>query len=124
MAKEPKRVSSDFPKKLRRLREEKGLSQGQVAKKIGIESQRISKYERGVLYPTTEIMLRLVGIFDISLDYLLRGQKDADPHSIKNKDLFERIKRLDELPKEKQNLLIAILDTFIKEYQLEQLIQS
>jgi len=33
--------------------------QGQLAEKIGVDIQRISKYERGLLIPTTEIMIKL-----------------------------------------------------------------
>lgn len=38
--------------------------------KIGVDLHRISKYERGVLYPTIELLLKLADLFEVSLDYL------------------------------------------------------
>jgi len=57
--------------KLKQTREQKGLMQGQLAEKIGVDIQRISKYERGLLIPTTEIMIKLSNTL-VSLDYLLK----------------------------------------------------
>ncbi len=44
--------------KLKQARKQKGLTQGQLAQKIGADIQRISKYERGILIPTTEVMIK------------------------------------------------------------------
>lgn len=48
-------ISPELSEKLKQARKQKGLTQGQLAQKIGADIQRISKYERGVLIPTTGI---------------------------------------------------------------------
>ncbi|HEB70376.1 MAG TPA: XRE family transcriptional regulator [Desulfobulbus sp.] len=40
-------VSEKFPERLRLARQQKGFTQGQLAQRVGSDSQRISKYERG-----------------------------------------------------------------------------
>lgn len=118
------KVDTAFPAKLRRLRQEKGWSQAQVAKQMGIEEQRISKYERGLMYPTTKIMLKLVSVFDVSLDYLLRDSNDQKFSKLKNQELLRRIEEIGDLPVNKQKIVIEILDAFIKQYKFEQLVKA
>jgi transcriptional regulator with XRE-family HTH domain len=85
------KISSDFSHKLKQLRQGKGWSQGQVAMKIGVDMQRISKYERGVLFPTTELAMKLADLFEVSLDYLLRNEKNLASNRIKNPHLLKQL---------------------------------
>jgi transcriptional regulator with XRE-family HTH domain len=116
--------SPEFHQKLKMLRKNKDWSQGQIAMKIGVDPQRISKYERGVLYPTTEIALRLADLFEVSLDYLFRDDDSMTLGEVTNKDLIKKLKEINALPKEKQKTLIDLLDAFIKQHKFEQLIKS
>lgn len=60
-----------FGDKLRALRTEKGLTQQQLADKIGLVKASISAYEQGIKYPSIEILIKLCNQFNISADYLL-----------------------------------------------------
>ncbi|MBA4369353.1 MAG: transcriptional regulator [Desulfobacterium sp.] len=124
MTKKQSIVSPDFPKKLKQLRQTKEWSQGQVAMKIGVDLQRISKYERGVLYPTTELVLKLADLFEVSLDYLLRDKSNPTANKINNLELFKQMEKADKLPSDKQKTLIAVLDAFIKQQKLEELMHE
>ncbi len=62
-------LSTDFPAKLKELRKKRGWSQGQLAQKIGADLQRISKYERGVIWPTMELTVKMAEAFDVSVDF-------------------------------------------------------
>jgi transcriptional regulator with XRE-family HTH domain len=51
---------------LKQLRERKGLTQRQVADVLGHAStNRISKWERGVMYPHVLNFLKLIDIYDV-----------------------------------------------------------
>ena len=123
MKNKQKFVSPEFSKRLRLLRHTKGLSQGQVAMKIGADSQRISKYERGLLYPTTELALKLVDLFDVSMDYLFRDGEAKKDFKIKNTEFVKYMQEADKLPEEKQKTLIALMDAFIKQQKLEEIMK-
>jgi len=56
---------------LKELREEKGLSQKQLANEMGIRQQTISQYELGVTEPDIATIKKLCKFFDVSSDYLL-----------------------------------------------------
>lgn len=57
-------------KRLRKLREEMGLSQGELAKKLGISRTAYVKYETGESKPMRKLQ-ELSDLFNVSIDYLL-----------------------------------------------------
>ena len=116
--KEETAIDSDFPKKLKQLRQDRGLSQGQLAKKIGADLQRVSKYERGVNCPTAEMVVRIANVFDVSLDYLLRGKMEGTSR-IKNASLLTLLENVNHFSEKDQETLVSILDAFVKRHQLE-----
>lgn len=56
---------------LRNLREEKGLSQVDLAKQLNITSQSLSQYELNKRMPDIDMINRLANYFNVSVDYLL-----------------------------------------------------
>ncbi len=65
--------------RLRELRDEKGLSQKQLAEVLGYTQGSISEWERGATEPSIENILRLCEFFDVSTDCLLGISTDFDP---------------------------------------------
>lgn len=53
------------------LRNQKKMSQVQLATKIGITQESISSIECGKSYPKTETLIKIAEIFECSLDYLV-----------------------------------------------------
>ena len=60
----------------RRLRELRGfdLTQGELAKQLGISQSQLSKYERGVAAPAADILFAIKQRFGVSIDWLLTGE--------------------------------------------------
>ena len=120
-----KTVSSDLPKRLKELRTLRKWSQGQVALKIGLDAQRISKYERGLIQPNADILIKIASLFGVSLDYLLRDNITSEEHAnlnqIKNAELIKRLEFIKEFPEEDQQTMISVLDAFIKKNGLKKL---
>ncbi|MDY7038850.1 MAG: helix-turn-helix transcriptional regulator [Thermodesulfobacteriota bacterium] len=117
-------LSKDFPEKLKKLRKNRGWSQGQLAQRIGADLQRISKYERGVMWPTMELMVRIAKVFEVTVDYLIRNEGNTAIGKIKNQTLLHQIEEVNNLPDEEQQTVISFLDAFIKRKKLEELIHS
>lgn len=67
-----------FADNLQLIRKEKQLSQEELAEKIGVSRQAISKWEQGSGYPETEKLLILSKELNISLDYLMLGETGND----------------------------------------------
>jgi len=58
-------------KRLKELRAEKGLSQAQLGKEIGIAQTTISQYELKSREPDIETIKKLCKFFNVSSDFLL-----------------------------------------------------
>lgn len=64
-----------FGQRITNLRKEKGLTQNDIAEKIGVTSQAVSKWENDQATPDIDILIKLSDIFEISLDELLGKEK-------------------------------------------------
>lgn len=62
----------NFSEKLKEIRKSEGLSQEQLAEKIGVSRQAITKWETGKGLPDVENMVIIAEIFKTTLDELLR----------------------------------------------------
>ena len=60
---------------LKELRTEKGLSQQQLAKKIGVSQKAIDFWEREINEPKASYIIKLCDFFEVSADYFL-GRKN------------------------------------------------
>ena len=58
-------------KRIRELRQEKGLNQTEVAKMLGMSQTGYSKYETGENDVPTEILIKLSNYYSVSVDYIL-----------------------------------------------------
>ncbi len=105
--------SKFISKRLKHLREQKEWSQRELAEKLEVELHRISKYERGIISPTADMLVKLADVFEVSVDSLLRGQKTISETTIINPTLHQKIQQLEVLSSKDQKLLAAIIDAFI-----------
>ena len=87
--------------KLKKLRIENGLTQKQIAERVGVAVSAISSYESEVRYPSYAILVKLATAYGVSTDYLLgmpAGQT-IDVSGLKDKDItlvLQMINRLKE----------------------------
>lgn len=63
----------DLAERIQQLRKKKGFSQEELASKVGVSRQAVSKWESGQSTPDLEKMIRMSEIFEVTTDYLLKG---------------------------------------------------
>lgn len=66
---------------LRSLRRAQDLTQQQVAAALGIKPQSYFKYEKGIVIPPADKLLRLSMLFNVTVDYLLRDLPAGETQS-------------------------------------------
>lgn len=66
-------------KKLSRLRKKEGLSQAEVAEKLDVSRQAVSRWESGEAKPSTDNFQALCKLYHVSMDYLLNESEDELP---------------------------------------------
>lgn len=74
----------DVGQRLKQRRNELQLKQDYVAEKLGITRQTMSNWENSRSYPDIERIIRLSEIYDLSLDELLKGDREMVKHLQEN----------------------------------------
>ncbi|MDI6531397.1 helix-turn-helix domain-containing protein [Bacillus mycoides] len=65
-----------FSERLKEEREKRNWSQNDLAEKIHVSRQSVSKWETGKNYPSIEIIIHLSDLFGITIDELLRSDEE------------------------------------------------
>jgi transcriptional regulator with XRE-family HTH domain len=69
--------------RIARLRKEQGMTQLELAERMGVTDKAVSKWERGVSFPDIASFPRLAEIFHVSTDDLLQAAK-RKPSTVPN----------------------------------------
>ena len=69
---------------IRTYRKKKGLTQEEVASRLGVTTPAVNKWERGVTYPDITLLAPIARLLDISLDTLLSFREELMPGEIEN----------------------------------------
>lgn len=70
-----------------------------------------------------ELMVRIAKVFDVSVDFFIRNDKDAAVGKIKNQDLLHQLDEINNLPEEDQETVVSFLDAF-KRRKFEELVHG
>ena len=65
----------EFGKKVKQVREERGMTQQALAEKLYVTRQAVSRWERGARYPELLTAKKIAKILNVSLDELLSGEE-------------------------------------------------
>ena len=112
----------EFNNKLYELRKQKGFSQEELANRLNVSRQTISKWEVGESTPDMEKLAAISDLFEVSLDELVKGEepKLAEPSEqiVKSElysDIKEQVLTVDNKQKAKKGIKIAgiILGIFV-----------
>jgi transcriptional regulator with XRE-family HTH domain len=112
----------NISEKIKKLRQEKGWSQTQLAQKLNTQSQNASRYERGVFTPSTEALAKFAEVFGVSVDYLLNDDAaDDGTYKIKDKQLQRYFEEIDNLSEEDKNLAKGVLEAILVKSKVKDL---
>ena len=82
---------------LRTLRRARGLSQEDLAQRLHITRQTLSKWENGLSVPDAQLLLRLAEILEVSVAQLLEGSSEPGQEEGEQISVAEQLERLNAL---------------------------
>ena len=83
----------DFGTTLKQMRLKSGMTQKDLAAKLGVTKSVVSYYELAERAPSPDTLIKLANLFHVSTDYLL-GLEKAEPESVDISGLNESDKHL------------------------------
>jgi transcriptional regulator with XRE-family HTH domain len=107
--------------RIRQLRKEAGLSQAELADKIGADPGRVSRYEAGRITPSAEALVRLAETLNISIDHLLIDGIPRRPLHAAQDALGDHLAAVGELPADDLASLLNIIDGLVAKNRLKAL---
>lgn len=84
-----------FSEKLFKLRKENAMSQEELADKLDVSRQAISRWEMGTAMPDAPNLLKLSDTFNVSVDYLLKDNYEESHEKPLGYELGEKIRGTD-----------------------------
>ena len=85
------------------LRRQAGMSQAQLAARLGVSASAVGMYEQGRREPSGDVLVELGRIFGVSVDYILTGTPSPQEEERLQQLLLDRITAADRLLKERKD---------------------
>jgi len=105
---------------LKRLRRDKGWTQGELSKNCGIRLGQISKIERNETDPKLSTIYALTNALESTPNALL-----SDVNKTSLDTLFAiALERVQKLPEEDKNILLAVIDKYCIAKSMQHLVQN
>jgi len=94
-------MNTDFGPRIKLLRTQKGMTQLDLARRLGVSKTIMSAYETGLRKPSYDVLMELVLFFNVSMNWIFNSDDfDLDPQNVD----------LSTLSKEQQNLIHGLID--------------
>ena len=100
----------NFGARIKEARNEKDLTQEQLAEKVGISTVYMGEIERDIKQPSLSVLLDIAEALDVSVDYLLRDTVSSAKVYLNN----ELTQKLDKLTPKQRKTVIDLVDIYIK----------
>lgn len=101
------------------LRKKINLSQAALGKKIGTSGDIIGRYERNIMTPSIEVIIKLADQLNVSIDYLVgKTELELDKKALKR---FEEVSKLNEEEKDK---IYMVIDALIRDFKAKKAYSS
>jgi len=115
----------DISANIKKLREEKGLIQKQVAAELGIGYSNYNKMENGIREPSVAELQKLAKLFEISVDELINGD-NATPKEvfIADETATKQMQLINELDTEEKNIVFKMVNTFLTQKKFKEFFQK
>jgi len=111
----------DFAKRLKELRAKEGISQEEMAKKIGVHVTHLSRYERGLSVPSLEVAEKIATALHVSIDLLVYGNQDSfAQESIKDRELLNMFSSVQKFNDKQKDTVKDLISAFILKSNLQQ----
>ena len=96
--------------KIRTLRLQQKKTQEQLADRLGVSYQSVSRWENGITYPDIEFLPSIANYFSITLDYLM-GQDDME----KRRAIKKQINKIGDTDGMNEDNLVELIRTCRRE---------
>jgi transcriptional regulator with XRE-family HTH domain len=103
----------EIGKRLKKFREDKRISQTELAESMDILPNQYGKVENGKVLPSLKTLVKAAEALEISIDEIVYGVQSPVALSIKDAELVKKMNIISELPAEDKFIALEMLDLLI-----------
>ena len=107
---------SEVGQRLAALRQAKGLTQKQLAEKIGVNQQDIAYWERQAPAPRGDVLPKLAEVLEVSVDELLGVRPLRSRREGPKGRLHQIFEAASHLPRRQQQKIVELLEPFVERH--------
>ena len=110
---------------IKRLREQKGMLQKQVAAEIGLKPAHYNKIEKGLVEPSVVIMDKLSQLYGVTIDQIVHLEGEVPTEVIfEDKAASEQLKLISQLNDKDRSIIMSIIDTMLTKQKFSDFFQE
>jgi len=110
---------------IKKIREEKGMTQQQIAELIHMHRSNYSKIESGQREISVDALNKIAKFFGMSIDQIVNFDGAVPKEiTIEDKTLMEQIKMIQELETDEKNIIFKMVDTFLTKKKFKDFFQK
>ena len=107
-------VLMSFGDNLKKIRSDKDISQGDLAKLIDVHASHVSRYERNLTSPTIDVARKIADALEVSTDALIYGSNEQIvTDKINDSELLLLFHKIQHLNFEEVNSIKTMLKAFV-----------
>ena len=107
------RTLEGFGERLAEIRQSRGLTQADLAEKVGVSQRVIAYYEHAEAQPPGALLVDLAKTLQVSADHLLGLKLPKETKNPKRARLMKRLERLEKLPPTDLRFVLKMVDGLI-----------
>jgi len=107
-----------FGERMAALRRARGMTQRELAPRIGISNRMVAYYEKQAERPPAHVLDKLAKALHVSADELLGIKKSSVEDPGISPSLLKRLKQIDQLPAGQRKAILQIIDGLLEQKQL------
>ena len=112
---------------LKKIREQKGLQQKQVALEIGIGTTNYNRVENGQREASVEVLDKLAKFYGITIDEIVNFEDKKLPPKevvIQDKAVLEQMELISQLEEKEKNVVYTIIESFISKKRFKDFVSQ
>ena len=103
------------------IRKQKGLTQNELAERVGISKAQMSRYIAKGVQPPANVLAKMADELGVSMDFLLNGNTDDKAaSSLSHAEVIQQYKEVDQLPVDERKTVIKVVAALLRDYKTRQ----
>lgn len=94
------------------LRKKHNLSQAALGKKVDTSGDIIGRYERDIMTPSIEVIMKIADALNVSIDFLV-GKTTLELDS----NVLKRVEEVSKLNDEEKDKIFMVIDALIRDFK-------